>query len=725
MASQDLRSVSISTRSRPSALLLLAGFVVLACLIAVGGYLVWRQQGDSMRVQAERSVNAVARLKADQIAAWLDERHADAEVVGQSRWLADIAAGLASGRASAAARVQMVARLRQYRDAYGYSAALLLTGGGRILAASPQSGRYPPGVRTSVLARDAFRTQQIVWSDLYLGPDGRPRLETATPLVAPPHGQQPAGVIVFASDPAQFLYPVIQDWPLPATSGETLLVERRGDRVVYLNELRFRKGAALHISLPLTKTELPAVMAVTGRRGAVTGRDYRGVPVFAGVQPVRGTSWHVVAKLDSAEVMAPIDRRGLLTAAVTLLLVAVAGLATLLIWRSREAQVNATLLAGEQRYRTLLETLSAGVVVYAADTSIALANAAATRLLGTSEDELLGTRATDPAWRFLAEDGSPLAHELYPATRVFASGEGFDDVVTGVARTPPLEPVWLLCNAHPVTGADGAVEQVVVTFTDISERKTAQDEARRFSAELERRVEARTAELDAANRELEAFAYSVSHDLRAPLRHISGFSSLLAERSADSLDERGRHYVDVISRSVNEMGVLIDDLLQFSRTGRAELNVERVDMDVVVREALAPLRQETDGRDIRWDIESLPPADADRSLIRQVWANLLGNAIKYTVGETPARIQVRGARTDAEVVYAIQDNGVGFDMQYAHKLFGVFQRLHDSSEFEGTGIGLANVHRIVTRLNGRVWAEGEPGRGATFSFSLPARKETT
>jgi light-regulated signal transduction histidine kinase (bacteriophytochrome) len=259
---------------------------------------------------------------------------------------------------------------------------------------------------------------------------------------------------------------------------------------------------------------------------------------------------------------------------------------------------------------------------------------------------------------------------------------------------------------------------------DITARKEAADEIARLNADLEQRVIERTTELNVANKELESFAYSVSHDLRAPLRHISGFSTLLAERTASGLDEKSRHYVEVIGRSVNEMGVLIDDLLQFSRTGRAELTIEPVDMDVVIQEALAPLRLETASRELEWSIGPVPHATADRALIRQVWANLLGNAVKYTRGSTPARIEVAGRVVDGQAVYSVSDNGVGFDMQYAHKLFGVFQRLHDSSEFEGTGIGLANVHRIVTRLHGRVRAEGELGKGATFSFSLPAAKET-
>jgi light-regulated signal transduction histidine kinase (bacteriophytochrome) len=227
--------------------------------------------------------------------------------------------------------------------------------------------------------------------------------------------------------------------------------------------------------------------------------------------------------------------------------------------------------------------------------------------------------------------------------------------------------------------------------------------------------------LDTANKELEAFAYSVSHDLRAPLRHVSGFSELLVTRASDSLDEKSRHYLDVISESVRQMGVLIDDLLQFSRSGRTEMKITDVDMDEAVAEALEPLQAETDGRAIEWTIGALPRVVGDPVLLRQVWANLLGNAVKFTRRRAHAHIEVgaRDGNGGHEDIFWVRDDGVGFDSKYAHKLFGVFERLHSAAEFEGTGVGLANVQRIVTRLGGRVWAEGEPDRGATFSFALP------
>ena len=251
---------------------------------------------------------------------------------------------------------------------------------------------------------------------------------------------------------------------------------------------------------------------------------------------------------------------------------------------------------------------------------------------------------------------------------------------------------------------------------EVEQRARREDEIRNLNRELAKRA----AELEATNKELESFTYSVSHDLRAPLRHIAGYAELLRKQASSSLDDKSRRYMEMIRESSKRMGALIDDLLDFSKIGRAETIMSEVNLEQLVGEVVAELGQETKGRDIAWKIEPLPVCYGDGSMLKVALMNLLSNAVKFTRIQTRAEIEIGCAseKEDQAEIF-VRDNGAGFDMQYVDKLFGVFQRLHLPEEFEGTGIGLATVQRIIHRHGGEVRAEGAVGQGATFYFSLP------
>jgi signal transduction histidine kinase len=287
------------------------------------------------------------------------------------------------------------------------------------------------------------------------------------------------------------------------------------------------------------------------------------------------------------------------------------------------------------------------------------------------------------------------------------------------------------------SGLEQRVEERTVAL-ESTERKLAQKELQELNNELEHRVVERTAQLETSNKELEAFSYSVSHDLRAPLRHISGFSRMLVEEFGSTLDPNAHHYLERIQAGTKEMGLLVDGLLDLARVGRHALSLQPTRLNSIVAEVIAILQPESEGRQVEWVIADLPAVECDPVLVRQVFQNLLANALKFTrprVGADRARVGTPAPAShtvievshkeddDGQWVFTVRDNGVGFSMKYVDKLFGVFQRLHSTDEFEGTGIGLVTVQRIVHKHGGRVWAEGEPDKGATFYFTLGVEKQ--
>jgi signal transduction histidine kinase/CHASE3 domain sensor protein len=398
--------------------------------------------------------------------------------------------------------------------------------------------------------------------------------------------------------------------------------------------------------------------------------------------------------------------------------------------RSRQELESQTLIL-----QSVLDSMTEGLAAVDEQGKFVIWNAAAEKILGMGATDLPNPEWTGHYGLFLPDTVTPFPTEELPVLRAIHGVVSTTEMFVRNQRLPA--GAWIEVSSGPRKNGDGVLCGGVAAFRDITKRKEDQREIQKLNDELEHRVAERTAQLETANKELEAFSYSVSHDLRAPLRHIGGFSKMLMEEFGSTLDPTAQHYLDRIQSGTQKMGQLVDELLNLARVGRQALNRQPTKLNLIVAEVIAILQPESAGREVEWVIADLPSVACDPVLVKQVFQNLLANALKFTrprVGAdgnaraetpapTPAVIEVSYRENDGRPEFVVRDNGIGFNMKYVDKLFGVFQRLHRAEDFEGTGIGLATVQRIVQKHGGRVWGEGELDKGATFFFTLSDGKQ--
>jgi PAS domain S-box-containing protein len=677
-------------------------------LLAAGAVSLWyfgprERQNFIDRWQAQLVAMADDRKSA--IESWVVERFNDAGAIASDPTVIELAGSTAGGEQARPIGPDRLARARARLEALRGTdrreTVMVLAPDGTVLASA---GDVTAGGADFLGLSRLCLSERVPHVAFGVEGVGNPVVRFAVPVVDEKTGAALA-TVGFAADPDRWLYPFLERRPLVSESAETVLVRRDGDDALFLSPLRFRSETPPSFRRPLALTGFDASAALAGREAFGEFVDYRAVPIFAVTRHIAGTPWGLVVKVDREEVLRPYHRG--LVGAVTVLgaLALAAASLTYGSWRRQEAKNQAAVRESARRLQSTLDNMLEGCQIIDSDWRYVYVNESAARHGRRRQEDLIGQSITD----------------LYPGienSEMFAAmrrclAEKAATVMENLFTYPDGGEAWFDLSIQPVP------EGVFVLSIDVTERKRAEEAMRLLNVELEGRVVERTTELAAANRELEAFAYSVSHDLRAPLRAIDGFSRILGEDYASRLDVEGKRVVGVIRENTRRMGELIDDLLSFSRAGRHQMQRSHVDMRALVGAAFAKAREAGGQRRVEFTVEEIPDVAGDVAMLRQVWINLLANAVKFSLPKQSPRIEVRGRIDDGEAIYQISDNGVGFDMTYAEKLFGVFQRLHNAREFPGTGVGLALVQRIVQRHGGRVWAEGRPGEGATFSFSLP------
>lgn len=677
----------------------LALFGLVAMVLVLLFVLIYApRQARGTRASYERELSAHADVYEVAIRIWVEDRLADASILATNTHVRSVI-----GRETGAGEwVHLDTILSGFAETKRFDEIVIYwrDGTGRSM-----QGTTSDAAGTTACLAVATRSivQRGTAVDLHRHASGDIVVAFAAPVFRE-GAREPEGAVILETRAVRWLYPLFTAMTAGASRTEALLVAREGESARYLTPLASGSSPPFDTLRSLSTSGLAVAAAFDGRRVTGTFVDYRGLPVIAAARPIGGTPWALVVKMDKKRVDRAVRVRLAKDGSVLGLCLVTLGSLLVLAIRAQERQA----LEANERLAAVLKYANDAILFLDREGRIEEANRKAEQLYGRTRRELLSLSLSD--LRDPSVSGSAaeeLARAESSANRAFRT---VHHSASGAALAVEISSRFI-----ETEGING----FIVIVRDVSDVVDAEMRVRRLNEELERRVVERTAQLADANRELEAFSYSVSHDLRAPLRAIDGFSKILSSEHGTSLDDEGRRLLEVIRSSTHRMGCLIDDLLEFSRAGRRELRKRNVDMTEVVRATAAGLTQGPPPSPVRFAIAELPPASCDATLIRQAWRHLLDNAVKFSGARTDATVEVGFRREEGRTIYFVRDEGVGFDMKYVGKLFGVFQRLHSQQDFEGTGVGLAMVRRIVHRHGGEVWAEGEVGRGATFYFSLP------
>ncbi len=739
--------ISMASSSEPKIRVFSWKLILILILLAVGvggaGYLYYENQKVRITRDKQNELVAIAELKVNQIVNWRKERLGDAGMIAGNPYITSWIEPLMKDRPPSRLREDALRWMASLQRYYPYKDLFLVDSKGRLRLATVKGG----GVLASYDREAVFQAihkKEPVLSDLHRDESST---EIHIDLIAPlltgkePH-LRPIGALLLRIDPYQFLYPFIQSWPAPSPTSETLLVRREGNDVVFLNDLRHRKGAALSYRFSIDEPRLPAAMAVRGKTGIVQGRDYRGGRVLAAIRAIPDSPWFLVAKIDVEEIEVPLRERAWIVQILVIVLIAAAGTSIGFLRARQIAKLELEREALELHYGYLSKYANDIILLLDQNWNVVEANDRAVLTYGYSRDELIGMnirRLRAPEVR-------------YP----------FDDPLTLVEK----EGMAVFESVHQRRNGTTFPVEVSSRFIEVDGKKFYQDIVRDITKRKQQEAQLqRTAEdLARSNGELEQFAYVASHDLKQPLLSIGSYLQLLTRRYKDKLDSTADDFITHAVGGVSRMEKLIDDLLAYSRVGMKGKSFEPVSGETVLSQALDNLAASVKESGAQITYDPLPKVSGDPPQLIQLFQNLIGNAIKFRSREATPCIHVsatlnpaasEGAekeqsaarhgtggvgtivvptRTDripkflpvrqagevqSECVFSVRDNGIGIDPKETDRIFVIFRRLHSQEEYPGTGIGLAICKKIVERHGGRIWVESEPGKGSTFYFTLP------
>lgn len=586
--------MKLFNNDRLSAAILIA---LITTIILGGSIFYYRYESNQISQEKGRELKSIAELKKNQITQWQKERYSEANFFSTSKITVDTAYEILKGNKTKN-DTALFNYLKPITSFDRYEDIFIVDPDGNLIFTMYE--KQACDHLTLSFLKKATEKGEIYFTDLYYcDVHHNIRYDFMAPVSK--DGKTIAW-LVMRSNPEGYLFPLLEQWPIPRKTSESILLRRNGDNLEFISMLKDIDNKKLDFVLPITSTKISAYVISNKKSGLFEGIDYHNEKVFAYIDSIPGTPWMLKTKIDRDEILSELYYRAgfIILYGITLLLLCITGIVLMFRWKQK----------------TMFQRL------------------------------------------YLQE----------------------------------------------------------------KEITSQQNEIVKLNKELEQRVKQRTQQLQDANKELESFSYTVSHDLRAPLRHIHGYLELLKRFTAD-IPEKGKRYMNQIFDSAGQMEKLIENLLEFSRTSRQQIRKTRFQMNDVLNEVLQLEKSTHSDRNITWMIDDLPEVTGDYSLIRQVWHNLISNAVKFTRHREEAIIEIGYKENELSNEFFIKDNGAGFDMKYAQKLFSVFYRMHSDEEFEGTGIGLATVMRIIAKHDGHVSADAIPEQGATFTFTLPKNPE--